>query len=362
MAICLLDGVFDGCEGEAGSLEHIIPNAIGGRLSSNKLICRNCNSKSGNRWDAVLCNQFSSLCVFFGITRERGDVPNLLLKNKDGQQNVISPDGRFQPRKPEFSEQDINENEIKITVKSNNPKEAKKIIKSLCSKNKYKADISSIEYKETLCAKDGLDTTFSFDLAGAEVGRSIAKMMYLYSIEVGLEKDTAQNIYDYLSVSNAPQCFGPYYDEDIVVDRSDNIPTHIVSLCAKNNKVIGYVELFGLFKYIFNISDTYTNAELCESYCLDPVSGRELDVIIDYEKIEKEVKEYLAPDRTTFLKSEKWVDEKMPIFMSPWLNKNKERTLKLIQEEVLAEISSLEFLTEEDLESAIEAVMDKKFT
>ncbi len=360
--MCVLNGIFDGCEGDSGSLEHIIPNAIGGRLSSNKLICRNCNSESGNRWDAVLCNQFTSLCVFFGVTRERGDVPNLILSNKDGEQNVISFDGRFQPRKPEFSQDHINGNETRITVKSNNQKEAKKIIKSLCNKNKYKADISTMEHRETLCAGQGLDTTLSFDLAGPEVGRSIAKMMYLYSLEVGLEKGSARNIYDYLSVSNAPQCYGPYYDEDIVVNRPDNIPLHIVSLCAKNNKVIGYIELFGLFKYIFNISDAYTNIDICESYCVDPQSGRELDVVIDYGKIEKEVCEYLAPDRTTGLKSDKWLGEKMPIFMEPWLSKNKEHTLKVIQEEVWNEISSLKFLTEAELEAAIEAVLDKKFT
>ncbi len=26
--MCVLNGIFDGCEGDSGSLEHIIPNAI----------------------------------------------------------------------------------------------------------------------------------------------------------------------------------------------------------------------------------------------------------------------------------------------------------------------------------------------
>lgn len=36
------------------SNEHLIPNAIGGRKKITGFICSNCNSKSGEFWDAEL--------------------------------------------------------------------------------------------------------------------------------------------------------------------------------------------------------------------------------------------------------------------------------------------------------------------
>ena len=37
--------------------EHIIPNAIGGRRTVKGVLCRTCNSTTGERWDAELVKQ-----------------------------------------------------------------------------------------------------------------------------------------------------------------------------------------------------------------------------------------------------------------------------------------------------------------
>src|SRR5689334_22818848 len=39
------------------SLEHILPNALGGRLKSRALLCKPCNSKCGDTIDAAVINQ-----------------------------------------------------------------------------------------------------------------------------------------------------------------------------------------------------------------------------------------------------------------------------------------------------------------
>jgi len=39
------------------SIEHIIPNALGGNLKSRNLICKNCNSRIGSEEDAILAEQ-----------------------------------------------------------------------------------------------------------------------------------------------------------------------------------------------------------------------------------------------------------------------------------------------------------------
>ncbi|TKF82738.1 hypothetical protein FCV67_27020, partial [Vibrio sp. F13] len=86
----------------------IIPNGIGGRKTNDNLICNHCNNESGRRWDALLCNQFKLLNVLFGITKERGDDRFVNITDREnGEQSVLSTDGKIQPRKPTFQEIDI---------------------------------------------------------------------------------------------------------------------------------------------------------------------------------------------------------------------------------------------------------------
>ncbi len=53
------------------SFEHIIPNSIGGRLKSARLICRDCNNAYGMTIDAALAKDFENLVTFFNIERDR---------------------------------------------------------------------------------------------------------------------------------------------------------------------------------------------------------------------------------------------------------------------------------------------------
>lgn len=53
------------------SAEHIIPNAIGGKLKSKDLICKKCNNKLGHNTDNELAKQLEFFTNFLNINRER---------------------------------------------------------------------------------------------------------------------------------------------------------------------------------------------------------------------------------------------------------------------------------------------------
>jgi hypothetical protein len=54
--------------------EHIIPNAIGGRLQSKDLLCRDCNSKFGSDCDRELVEQLSIVTSFLQVKKHRGEI------------------------------------------------------------------------------------------------------------------------------------------------------------------------------------------------------------------------------------------------------------------------------------------------
>jgi len=57
---------------ENETLEHVIPNAIGGRKKISGFICVTCNNETGEHWDSELAKQLNPFSLLFSISRERG--------------------------------------------------------------------------------------------------------------------------------------------------------------------------------------------------------------------------------------------------------------------------------------------------
>jgi hypothetical protein len=82
------------------SEEHVIPNSIGGRLKVRGFICRDCNSRTGETWDATLSQQLNFFCHFFGVKRERGVLPRQPIETTAGEQLLMQPGGGFKMKDP----------------------------------------------------------------------------------------------------------------------------------------------------------------------------------------------------------------------------------------------------------------------
>ena len=110
------------------SIEHILPNAIGGRLKSSSLICKECNSKFGDTSDACLAKQLEFFANQLNIKRERGSVQNVeMTRESTGETYLVSPEGDLVPRKPLIKERESNGN-LEIYVKANDEKTIKSIL------------------------------------------------------------------------------------------------------------------------------------------------------------------------------------------------------------------------------------------
>lgn len=62
---------------ENNTKEHIIPNSLGGKRVLKNFICIDCNSKTGETWDAEIARKFAPFCTMFGIKKDRGNVAPL---------------------------------------------------------------------------------------------------------------------------------------------------------------------------------------------------------------------------------------------------------------------------------------------
>lgn len=69
MSACYICG--DVLNRRNSSQEHILINACGGRLKSFRLLCKDCNERTGADFDSELARQISPLAERFGIKRDR---------------------------------------------------------------------------------------------------------------------------------------------------------------------------------------------------------------------------------------------------------------------------------------------------
>lgn len=78
---------------EFDSEAHIIPNALGGRLSRSGLICRECNTLLDRLADNPLIRAFGPWPTLLDIPRHRGRHPPVVIDTRDGLRVSVEPDG-----------------------------------------------------------------------------------------------------------------------------------------------------------------------------------------------------------------------------------------------------------------------------
>lgn len=80
--------------------EHIIPYALGGRYSSKKIICKDCNEQLGYEVDAKLINWIPFVWArnLFLLTGESGDVPRFEVRDTEGRLYIAEPEWRLRPK------------------------------------------------------------------------------------------------------------------------------------------------------------------------------------------------------------------------------------------------------------------------
>ena len=255
--------------------EHIIPNAIGGRKKIRGFICRNCNNVTGHQWDNVLAKQFETLCLLLGIRRGAGRIPSKRFKTTENEDVILHPDGSMTFARPHITR---TKERIHIT---NIPKaDARKYIRSL--ERKYPE--GRLDVGEGSTYLSGL-LHESWSLGGPQMGRSIVKSAFSLAVHCGVRPIECERAREYLLNRDGEPCFSYFYSRDILENRPDEVLFHCVLLRGDPvaRKLVGYVELFGFLRMVVCLSDNYIGKEFERGYSIDPLIGKEIELVVDLE-------------------------------------------------------------------------------
>ncbi len=264
-----------GCNLEKGNMsdEHIIPQALGGCLISNRLLCRNCNSHLGKTIDAKFVKTFEPLiCTLDIIGRNPSKAINCKILNEHGQIDGIMQGGKLYPKKPFYTW--VGKNVNFYGSKKNLKSFKKKIEKEAISKN-----IKSSELV-IRCIDDltGLFTV-DFDIDNQNFHESMTKIALNFALNQGIPYRFLKHLIsskDNKLESGILLPYIPFTEFEKILERTRSLietdfPSHTLVLFSErlgSNKkmLVCYIDLFSTFQHYIILSTEYEGSDIFIPY------------------------------------------------------------------------------------------------
>jgi hypothetical protein len=256
------------------SREHIIPNSVGGRKRVRGLLCIDCNTTAGDDWDAEFARQLQPLSSFFGITRQRGDVPPQLLTTVSGQKYARRSDGQLTLARPVYEEAKT-ETGTRISISAPTEAQGRQLLNRV--KKRYpQVDIGSLVPESHYRY---LDEPIMIDLnfGGVKSGRTIIKSCVALAVHSGVKATDCVNALEYLTNPQGFPCFGYFHERDLIGNRPNEV-FHCVAVSGDraSGQLIGYAEYYGFYRVVVGMSDRYSGRDFEAVYAINPMTGKEI--------------------------------------------------------------------------------------
>jgi hypothetical protein len=270
---------------ELESSEHIIPNAIGGMLKSNKLLCKSCNNTFGNQSDAELAKQLEFFCNRLQVKRDRGEIqPVKNLKTKDGKGYSILGDGRVKMDKPFFKEEELGE-QLHLSFICNNMKEARQFMKGL--KRKYPGFDLEEELAKLKVGETYLNEPIgkSITIGGEEAFRSLIKTaVNFYLFHGGDRKNVLIPINAIKGIGNSDIC-NHFHSKLKIYNHTEGEVIHLLHMVGnrKERALFCYIEYFSSLGFIILLNAEYTGQNISHTYTFDVLNGVEIEKEVSLE-------------------------------------------------------------------------------
>ena len=252
------------------SIEHIIPNAIGGRLTSKDLLCKDCNSKYGQDSEAKLMSQFNFYANFLMIKRQRGNPQPVIMENqKDGKKYSVNHEGMPTIDKPTINKVE-EDGKLHFTITARNMKEGREILNRLSKKYK-KLNVDEIlktakEFDEYI--QEPLH--YKIVTGGIDVLPAVLKMALDYYIFKTGDIFPVRNAIEDLK-SNKTAKVEPIVLEKRLYELDENEVSHCIYLrgSQEEKKLYAIIELFNINQFIVKLSDNYNLPDFEDLYVFD---------------------------------------------------------------------------------------------
>lgn len=254
------------------SLEHIIPNAIGGKLKSKHILSHAANQQLNEEIDTEFVKVFSSFTSRLSVSKDRKTKPSTSAYHTHHKVDLIFKDGKYFPSTPFYDEK---------------------------SKTIYAYPLKNAENYKKLLIRDGvicegdpiiladdMDGIIEvpFGLDNQNFKRGMAKIAIGYAVFNEIDRNLLDKALDvdndaiFSRISLVPSFpltkSEKFFEEN--VDKSPHFPCHTLTLCGHDGILYCHVELFNAFQWYVVLSRDYQGDDVFHTYTYDLLNDLEI--------------------------------------------------------------------------------------
>jgi hypothetical protein len=261
------------------TVEHIIPQAIGGKLKA-RLYCKECNESFGEVLDNEISKQFGWVGTLLNIKRERGERQPYEVKDTKTGTKLLC-DGKSLRRKAPVVKVLSNDGETLdcAEVTARTEEELNKICASI--QKRYQVPGRMKTYQEE--TPGPTDTEHVMMIDNNLLRRAVSKIVYGFAC-TKLPKDIIflsafENIRSYIKSSDGPDLASAnFLHTGFMKDHVRPIHKIHVSLNRRIHLLVGFVSLFGIYRFTILLAEGFKSKLEWPGldYTFDPVSQKQV--------------------------------------------------------------------------------------
>ncbi len=268
---------------ENNSRAHIIPSALGGRLKPWDILSRDGNGLLGDKVDLPLIRAFQALMSLLNGSRDRGENQPVQMVDDNGRSYIVGFGDPVKLTKPRYEEK-AAEDSVQIEIDARNLKELKTLLGRV--KSKYPEFDIDEALSQAVNVRTWPDGALKEQL---QIGPSVVFPALFVSASlfaVHHKQQAHPLLEDYVSQFDPEQPKMPpdtfyFIPSDEWISSPAEV-SHIVAImgCAKGQRALVYFELFNAVSV--GVLLPYSGqSNICETYAVDVLSGREIVPVIE---------------------------------------------------------------------------------
>jgi hypothetical protein len=241
--------------------EHIIPNAIGGKITSKDLLCTNCGNKFSKIDNAIIehCKPFATL---MDVQRDRNENQDIEVKTFDGESFFLTPNLKMKPNLKGLDQKLKCITEDTLYIEAKGKEEYKNIVKYL--EKTYPNDL----YKLTIKEKEFEDIKRKLEISG-DGFKGVCKIALGYYLYSGGSINEVKHLIPFLKGISFQRPTFLYYPKESCFELNNISHSIYVQGLKKYKLLYSIVNLFGVSSFLNILNLDYSGEDFETSYNFD---------------------------------------------------------------------------------------------
>jgi hypothetical protein len=257
--------------------EHIIPNALNGRLHSKRIICSSCNKLFGENLEPAITNLFKPIIHILDLKNARA----LQATDSEGNKYILK-NLKTKPVKP-FINFKRKGDEIHFSI-SGEKKQIEDYLLKRSARSKTKIDDSQLTLKDFKMEENSMnipELTIAFNF---KINKRVKLELYKIALEFFALNNLDLNLINPLlkKMRNLDEnlneiLFCNLTGEIRTVDLKEVSHLIVLKHHKESKKIICYIELFNILCAVIPLVNNYEGEGFSYSYFQDAITGERLD-------------------------------------------------------------------------------------